>query len=79
MDIFECLLCSKMYSLEDVKRGDYYVQTRICTSCYEKGTKIDVKVWCFGKKEVFSSKRVECSTLCKDREICRYFITRKRQ
>lgn len=75
MNTMECLLCGAAYSLEDARKGKYYVQTRICASCYIKGCKVDVAVWCFGKKSVFSTKRVECSTLCKDREICRYFIT----
>jgi hypothetical protein len=75
MSIFECLLCGAAYSFEDARKGNYYVQTRICKPCYVKGMAVDVTVWCFGKKSVFSSKRIECTKLCPDREICRHFIT----
>jgi hypothetical protein len=76
MNVFECVLCSRSYSLEDARKGKYYVQTRVCAACYIKGVAVSVDVWCFGK--LFSSKRVECTQLCPDREICKYFITRKR-
>lgn len=78
MKILECLICSEMYSLMDAKQGKYYIQTRVCTSCYDKGVKMDVRVWCFGKLSVFSTERIECSTLCPDREICKHYITRKK-
>lgn len=77
MKTLECLLCGTMYSLDDARKGRYFIQTRVCASCYEKGIKADVSVWCFGKKAVFSSKRVECTQLCPDREICKFYITRR--
>lgn len=76
MKIFECVMCSKSYSLEDARSGAYYVQTRMCAACYTKGCKVSADVWCFGKKAIFSSKRIECTQLCPDREICSYFIRR---
>lgn len=78
MKVLECLLCSKMYDLEDARKGNYFVQTRICASCYGKGREADVTIWCFGKKEVFSLARIECSKLCPDREICKYVVSKKR-
>lgn len=72
--VFECLICGEGYTLLDASKGRYFVQTRVCSSCYSKGQKADANVWCFGKKEIYSTKRIECSTLCKDREICRFAI-----
>lgn len=76
MLVLECVLCGKMYSLEDAHDGKYYVQTRVCASCYTKGCAVSADVWCFGK--LFSSERVECTRLCPDREICRYFKARSK-
>jgi hypothetical protein len=73
----ECIICSEMYDLDDAVKGAYYIQTRVCASCYKKGMQADVAVWCFGK--LFSSKRVECTTLCPDREICKHFTTRSKR
>lgn len=80
--ILECVLCGGNFNQADAEKGRYYLATQVCERCYQRGAKESRKVWCFGKKQQrglvgFSTKNVECRTLCPDRVICREFITRR--
>lgn len=80
--VLECLLCRQMYSLDDVRRGLYFVSTMVCSACYSEMKEASTKVSCFGKKQTkhsvgYSTKNTECLLLCPDRVLCPQFITIK--
>src|SRR6266581_3719237 len=87
MKLMPCLLCQKKYSRADIKVGQYFPSTDICTDCYKRGQRQSRKIWCFGKTTrivkkagrklvlyAYSQDAVECKSECPDREICRLFV-----
>jgi hypothetical protein len=79
--VFECLLCTDKFTVEDVRKKHFYIQTLICKKCYIIGVKTNSRIWCFGKLQKhnspgFSQENVSCRLLCSDRVICQKFITK---
>jgi hypothetical protein len=71
--ILECVLCSKRYSIQDVKSGNYFPSTGVCLGCYGQAQVGNKKLWCFG---TFQANAIECKTECPDKRICREFTNR---
>ena len=81
----KCRLCSDGYSLIDAEDGYFFVSTKICLACYQKG--LESKSWCFAKPTVWRDSAVilygfnpaaqECAKNCPDRHICRLFLKRQ--
>lgn len=75
--MFICSQCPKMFSVEDVKNGDYFPSTGICAECYKKMAK--TKLRCFGKKKMYDPKSLACGLICEDEKICKAFIRYRTQ
>jgi hypothetical protein len=77
-----CLLCGKRFSIADANDGQYFAETGICRSCYQKLQKD--RSTCFGKIDVgvpegrvlgYDEAAIECREFCEDRKICQQFVT----
>ena len=78
--VLECLLCFERYSAEDVARGDYQIETLICSRCYREMQLAPHSKSCFGKPTVImpDGKKLlgydvaseDCSSNCPDRSVC---------
>jgi hypothetical protein len=82
--LFECLLCHDKYTVEDIRKKKFFVETSICRKCYTAGLAINAKVWCFGKlprhnSPGYSLENVSCRLLCPDRSICKRFINKQKE
>ena len=78
--ILECVGCSQMYSLADVKAGRYSAETFTCVGCYREMQDTPAVLSCFGKvktatSEGYDVRDVECRLHCRDRRICKQFVT----
>lgn len=65
--LLACLLCSKKFSIEDVRQGNYIPETGICTMCYREMA-ADLAT-CFGKQ--YDQEAVECQDFCPDKSVCK--------
>lgn len=76
----ECILCRKRYSLDDILKGAYRLETMVCSFCYASLQKQPYDISCFGKPTVilpnnqkllgYSPKAPECQRFCPDRKVC---------
>lgn len=66
-----CLLCDEKFTAGEATSGLYMAETGICTACYVKMKNNEQS--CFGKEEYYDKTTLECSTFCKDRNICPHF------
>lgn len=62
-----CLLCSKRFSILDVRAGDYVPETQICIISYREMAQDPAS--CFGKQ--YDETAVECREFCPDRSVCK--------
>jgi len=77
----ECLLCRRRYSLNDIAKGNYQIETKICSPCYLIMQEAPREKSCFGKPGVllpdgtklygYDPVVKECQELCPDRLVCR--------
>jgi hypothetical protein len=80
----ECLLCKTRFTEEKVVRGDYNIETFICSSCYKKMQDKPHEQSCFGKPTTiflngkkhlgYEPEAVECTKLCPDRILCQRIV-----
>ena len=80
----ECRICLIRHSREDILRGNYQLQTFICSFCYAQMQNRPYEQSCFGKPTLvlLNGKRLlgydpeapECQSLCQDRDICRRIV-----
>lgn len=80
--ILICVGCREMFNLRDVSKLDYFPDTGLCFSCYEKMKRGD---GCFGKRTKkdnegkvkslgYKKDCLECSEICPDRVYCPLFL-----
>lgn len=86
VEVLECILCEKHFSIEDVKQLKFFPSTGVCFDCYLKGQNASYATWCFGKPNLYSlndrvlefgydeDKKV-CQSECPDRRLCPLFMT----
>jgi hypothetical protein len=65
--LLACLLCSKKYSIVDIRNGRYFPETGICIMCYRRMAKDDGT--CFAKQ--YDASAIECHEFCPDRRVCK--------
>lgn len=77
--IVECVKCFERYSEEELRNGQYWLETMVCHNCYVEMQQKPYTHSCFGKetrgnKLGYDPTAVECSRLCPDRKVCVKFI-----
>lgn len=82
--VLGCARCARWYSLDDVRQGNYWLETMVCSYCYAEMQASPYQKSCFGKPMLiwpsgkreygYNPKAWECSTVCPDREICRKIL-----
>lgn len=87
--ILRCSLCTKRFSIEDVKEYRFFPETLTCFGCYQTLSKRDYSFTCFGKQNKVSDTgkvikfgydpgaSVDCSMHCPHRKICRLFASKE--
>lgn len=60
--IFNCVLCSKKFSMVDVEALNFFFPSQVCRGCYEAKP-----VPCFGTYDLTAE---ECTQFCPDRLVC---------
>src|SRR5215471_12629066 len=81
--VLQCIDCQGRFALAAIRSGRYIAETMTCRSCYQKMREKEPAESCFGKiktsdHEGYSEQDVECSLHCKDRKVCRQFISEER-
>ena len=71
----ECVKCEKLFTEDDIKNLNYFVESGLCFDCSRKLYKLPEEVSCFGK--LYSSTARECRFICPDRKICPLFFTKE--
>jgi hypothetical protein len=82
--VLECVTCRGMFSLGDVRTGNYSVTSLTCHACLKKLYEESDSSSCFGRMKVvynnktategYSEADTECRLHCRDRAACRKFI-----
>lgn len=70
--MFECVMCSGRFTVEDVESGRYFPSTGGCFECYK--TLAKNKRLCFGKEKLYDTSTLACRVECPDKRICRTFV-----
>lgn len=68
--MFECVVCSNRYTLDDVQEGNFIPSTSVCLTCYQVLYKN--KSSCFGS-DLYNASELVCQE-CPDKRICRGFV-----
>jgi len=88
-NLLKCVLCGKGFSELDVENLNFFPIQLICFVCYQKGSKQDHRVWCFGKMNTVGANgkiiaygydpavSADCNKYCPDRKICFLFASQK--
>jgi hypothetical protein len=74
--MFACIECANKYTVEDIKKGLYFISTSTCLDCYFQLAHSRVR--CFGKKNKYDPKVIACQE-CSDERLCRTYIKHKDQ
>lgn len=69
--MFICVLCPEIFTLEDIKAGEYFPSTGVCFSCYKSLAKNSLL--CFGDRLKYDLRVLACQQ-CPDQSICKAFI-----
>lgn len=80
----ECLLCEQRFSRQEIERGEYRLETMICSYCYARMQRAPYERCCFGKPTLiqldgkrlygYNPKAEECERICPDRVVCRLIV-----
>jgi len=82
----ECLKCTKRYSAKSIQRGEYRLETFLCSNCYAQMQQQPYSACCFGKPSYtvtpenpqrqygYNPKAIECKQLCPDRQVCKLVV-----
>ena len=80
----ECIICKKLYSKSDILKGQYQIETLICSYCYAKMQRAPSSQSCFGKPTVmfpdgnrqyrYNINAKACREHCPDRSVCRRIV-----
>lgn len=70
--LFSCSSCNNRFSVDDVKKGNFFPSTGKCSNCYLKLAKN--KSQCFGKKKKYNASSVACGIECPDSTVCKSFV-----
>ena len=71
----DCVLCQLPFTLEDVRKKNFFLDSGVCYACYKKMFKLPSDISCFGKE--YSPLAFECKQLCPDRKICPLFQSKE--
>ena len=82
--LLECVRCKERHSALDIAEGRYQLETLTCSRCYKEMQAMPHERSCFGKPTFilisgrrlygYNPKAEECSSLCKDKKICRKLV-----
>lgn len=72
--MFECVVCSNRYTLDDVKTGEYMPSTSVCLNCYKQMR--DNKSSCFASDK-YDIQVLACQE-CSDNRHCRAFVKHRK-
>jgi hypothetical protein len=81
-EVLECIRCRKLFSLDAVQKGRYVVSTMTCSRCYHVMQRLPLSESCFGKSPAEGGPTETdrtCQLHCRDRAICREFVSGARK